>query len=196
MNRLAFSQGHELQPYGATAVAVTPGWLRSEMMLDNFGVDRGATGATPSTATAATVTRSPTRTSPSRSRRATSAGPSRRWPPIPTGPLEPAIGRLRPARARVRLHRRRRLAARRLGIGFGGDGSASRRETSELISVVEDTVLGMWKALSDRDWDSLKTYLSDDCIYLDVPVGSRCGGTGTRRHREKAQDRDRAVGVL
>ena len=38
VNRLAFSQGHELAPHGATAVAVTPGWLRSEMMLDNFGV--------------------------------------------------------------------------------------------------------------------------------------------------------------
>jgi NAD(P)-dependent dehydrogenase (short-subunit alcohol dehydrogenase family) len=38
VNRLAFSQGHELQAHGATAVAVTPGWLRSEMMLDNFGV--------------------------------------------------------------------------------------------------------------------------------------------------------------
>jgi NAD(P)-dependent dehydrogenase (short-subunit alcohol dehydrogenase family) len=38
VNRLAFSQGHELAPYGATAVAITPGWLRSEMMLDNFGV--------------------------------------------------------------------------------------------------------------------------------------------------------------
>jgi NAD(P)-dependent dehydrogenase (short-subunit alcohol dehydrogenase family) len=38
VNRLAFSQGHELGPHGATAVAVTPGWLRSEMMLDNFGV--------------------------------------------------------------------------------------------------------------------------------------------------------------
>jgi NAD(P)-dependent dehydrogenase (short-subunit alcohol dehydrogenase family) len=36
--RLAFSQGHELVPHGATAVAITPGWLRSEMMLDNFGV--------------------------------------------------------------------------------------------------------------------------------------------------------------
>ena len=36
--RLAFSQGHELKPHGATAVAITPGWLRSEMMLDNFGV--------------------------------------------------------------------------------------------------------------------------------------------------------------
>jgi len=38
VNRLAFSQGHELAVYGATAVAVTPGWLRSEMMLDNYGV--------------------------------------------------------------------------------------------------------------------------------------------------------------
>jgi NAD(P)-dependent dehydrogenase (short-subunit alcohol dehydrogenase family) len=38
VNRLAFSQGHELAPHGATAVCITPGWLRSEMMLDNFGV--------------------------------------------------------------------------------------------------------------------------------------------------------------
>jgi len=38
VNRLAFSQGHELEPFGAAAVAVTPGWLRSEMMLENFGV--------------------------------------------------------------------------------------------------------------------------------------------------------------
>jgi NAD(P)-dependent dehydrogenase (short-subunit alcohol dehydrogenase family) len=38
VNRLAFSQGHELAAYGGTAVSVTPGWLRSEMMLDNYGV--------------------------------------------------------------------------------------------------------------------------------------------------------------
>jgi NAD(P)-dependent dehydrogenase (short-subunit alcohol dehydrogenase family) len=38
VNRLAFSQGHELEPYGATAVSLTPGWLRSEMMLEAFGV--------------------------------------------------------------------------------------------------------------------------------------------------------------
>jgi NAD(P)-dependent dehydrogenase (short-subunit alcohol dehydrogenase family) len=38
VNRLAFSTGHELAPHEATAVAVTPGWLRSEMMLDTFGV--------------------------------------------------------------------------------------------------------------------------------------------------------------
>ncbi len=38
VNRLAFDLGHELAPHGGTAVAVTPGWLRSEMMLDNYCV--------------------------------------------------------------------------------------------------------------------------------------------------------------
>ena len=36
--RLAWSQGHELAEFGCTAVALTPGWMRSEMMLENHGV--------------------------------------------------------------------------------------------------------------------------------------------------------------
>jgi NAD(P)-dependent dehydrogenase (short-subunit alcohol dehydrogenase family) len=36
--RLAFSQSRDLAPHGATAVALTPGWLRSEMMLEAFKV--------------------------------------------------------------------------------------------------------------------------------------------------------------
>ena len=36
--RMAFALGHELGPRGATALALTPGWLRSEIMLDQFGV--------------------------------------------------------------------------------------------------------------------------------------------------------------
>ena len=36
--RMAFALAHELQPYGATAVSLTPGWLRSEQMLENYGV--------------------------------------------------------------------------------------------------------------------------------------------------------------
>jgi len=35
---LAIGQAAELAPHGATAVAVTPGWLRSEAMLDAYGV--------------------------------------------------------------------------------------------------------------------------------------------------------------
>jgi NAD(P)-dependent dehydrogenase (short-subunit alcohol dehydrogenase family) len=36
--RLAFAQGEELAPHGCTAVALTPGWMRSEMMLEHYGV--------------------------------------------------------------------------------------------------------------------------------------------------------------
>ncbi len=36
--RMGWSLAHELRPHGATAVALTPGWMRSEMMLDNYGV--------------------------------------------------------------------------------------------------------------------------------------------------------------
>jgi NAD(P)-dependent dehydrogenase (short-subunit alcohol dehydrogenase family) len=36
--RLAFAQGEELAPHGCTAVALTPGWIRSEMMLEHYGV--------------------------------------------------------------------------------------------------------------------------------------------------------------
>ncbi|MGW0431352.1 SDR family oxidoreductase [Micromonospora sp. NPDC003197] len=38
VNRLAYSQAQELREHGATAVALTPGWIRSELMLDLFGV--------------------------------------------------------------------------------------------------------------------------------------------------------------
>jgi NAD(P)-dependent dehydrogenase (short-subunit alcohol dehydrogenase family) len=36
--RMAFALAHELAPHGATAVSLTPGWLRSEMMLAAYGV--------------------------------------------------------------------------------------------------------------------------------------------------------------
>jgi NAD(P)-dependent dehydrogenase (short-subunit alcohol dehydrogenase family) len=36
--RLAFAQGKELAPHRCTAVALTPGWMRSEMMLDIYQV--------------------------------------------------------------------------------------------------------------------------------------------------------------
>ena len=74
--RLAFAQGEELAPHGCTAVALTPGWLRSEMMLEHLRRHRGRTGAT---------ARPATRTSPrSRRARASWAAPSRRSPPTPT----------------------------------------------------------------------------------------------------------------
>jgi NAD(P)-dependent dehydrogenase (short-subunit alcohol dehydrogenase family) len=38
VNRMAFALAHELAPHGATAVSLTPGWLRSEAMLDVYEV--------------------------------------------------------------------------------------------------------------------------------------------------------------
>jgi hypothetical protein len=42
----------------------------------------------------------------------------------------------------------------------------------------EETVLGMWRALSDRDWEKLKTFIADDCIYVDMPVGLAAAARG------------------
>jgi NAD(P)-dependent dehydrogenase (short-subunit alcohol dehydrogenase family) len=46
--RMAWSVARELRPFGCAAVALTPGWMRSEMMLDHYGVGeanwRDATG--------------------------------------------------------------------------------------------------------------------------------------------------------
>lgn len=38
VTRMGFSLGHEVKPHGATALSLTPGWLRSEAMLEAFGV--------------------------------------------------------------------------------------------------------------------------------------------------------------
>jgi NAD(P)-dependent dehydrogenase (short-subunit alcohol dehydrogenase family) len=38
VGRMAFALAHELKPHGATAVQLTPGWLRSEAMLEVFRV--------------------------------------------------------------------------------------------------------------------------------------------------------------
>lgn len=36
--RMAWAHAHDLGPRGATALAITPGWMRSELMLELFGV--------------------------------------------------------------------------------------------------------------------------------------------------------------
>lgn len=38
VTRMAFALAHELRPHAATAVSLTPGWLRSEAMLEAYGV--------------------------------------------------------------------------------------------------------------------------------------------------------------
>lgn len=38
VNRMAWAHSKDLEKHGATAVSITPGWLRSEMMLEHYGV--------------------------------------------------------------------------------------------------------------------------------------------------------------
>ncbi len=38
INRLGWAHAKDLAPHGATSVSLTPGWLRSEMMLEHYGV--------------------------------------------------------------------------------------------------------------------------------------------------------------
>jgi NAD(P)-dependent dehydrogenase (short-subunit alcohol dehydrogenase family) len=40
VNRIAWALAKELEPYDCTALSLAPGWLRSEDMLDNFGVSQ------------------------------------------------------------------------------------------------------------------------------------------------------------
>ena len=42
----------------------------------------------------------------------------------------------------------------------------------------EATVLGMWKALSDRNWAAMKPFLAENCIYVDMPLGPAAAARG------------------
>ena len=120
--RLAFAQGKELAPHGCTAVALTPGWMRSEMMLDNYGVTeanwRDGGG------------REPALRRDLRDARASWAARSR--PSPPTREVHAPQRRLvlvRRPRARVRLHRSGRLPARLLALHGRGPGRRAARQT-------------------------------------------------------------------
>jgi NAD(P)-dependent dehydrogenase (short-subunit alcohol dehydrogenase family) len=39
VNRMAWAHAKDLEKHGATALSLTPGWMRSEIMLDLFGVN-------------------------------------------------------------------------------------------------------------------------------------------------------------
>src|ERR1700757_621408 len=44
---------------------------------------------------------------------------------------------------------------------------------------ISKPILGLWQSLSRRDWDALQTFLSDDCIYVDMPVGPAAAARGS-----------------
>jgi limonene-1,2-epoxide hydrolase len=56
--------------------------------------------------------------------------------------------------------------------------SVDQELRSENGTDIETIVHGLWSALSNRDWDGVKTFLAEDCIYLDVPVGPAAAARG------------------
>jgi len=113
VNRMAFSLAHELKPHGATAVSVTPGWLRSEAMLQAYGVTesnwRDATKKSPHFA----ISESP-------------AFVGRAVAALAQDP-EREVGLQRRAREGLWIHRSRREPPRLLEILDGGPGSGQAR---------------------------------------------------------------------
>ena len=133
VNRLAFSQGHELAPFGATAVAVTPGWMRSEMMLEAFGVAEenwreavdGSGTSGPAAPPDFALSESPRYVG--RAVVALATDPDRaRWNQQSVNSGQLAVG--------VRLHRCRRLTAGRLAIHGGGRRARAGGPTSPTIA--------------------------------------------------------------
>ena len=101
--------------------ALTPGWLRSEMMLENYGVTeanwRDGAAVNPHFAAISESPRFVGRAVAALAADPDVAAPQRR------------LVLLRRARARVRLHRRRRLAARLLALHGRGAGRRAARRT-------------------------------------------------------------------
>ena len=123
VSRMAFALAHELEPRGATAVLLTPGWLRSEAMLDAYGVTeenwRDATTVSPHFA----ISESPAFVG--RAVAALAADPD-------VAPLERPVALQRPARQGLRLHRPRRQPARRLALPRRGPGRRQARRHHRL----------------------------------------------------------------
>ncbi len=116
--RMAWAHAKDLAPHGATAVAITPGWMRSEMMLDNYGVTeaswRDATAVSPHFVISEIAAFCRTRRR--RARRRPGAGP-----------LERTIALKRRAGEGLWLHRPRRIAAGLLALHPGGPGGRQTR---------------------------------------------------------------------
>ena len=41
-----------------------------------------------------------------------------------------------------------------------------------------EAVLGLWRTLSARDWAGIADWVTDDCIYIDMPVGPALAARG------------------
>ncbi len=157
VNRLAWTHAKDLGPRGATSVSLTPGWLRSEMMLDAYGVTeanwRDATAQTPHFAI------SETPRFVGRAVAAFAADPDRaRWngQSLSSGQLAPGL----------RLHRPRRLAARRLALHRRGPG---RRQASRYDRLSLDQEMAGSRLAAARSPAKLNGRTSRNSSRTEIP---------------------------
>ena len=141
VTRLAWAQAQELAPHGATAVALTPGWLRSEAMLEAFGVTEETWREA--------VTREPhfcisEIAGLRRPRRRGAGRRSRR------GALERAVAVERRPRAGLRLHRHRWHPARRVALHRRGHRGGAPGGRHGLPLSTRGTMFLSTLRLSDR----------------------------------------------
>lgn len=47
-----------------------------------------------------------------------------------------------------------------------------------MTSSAEDAVRGLWRVLDARDYDGISDWVSEDCIYFDVPLGPAFAARG------------------
>jgi NAD(P)-dependent dehydrogenase (short-subunit alcohol dehydrogenase family) len=128
VERIVIGLSAELEESPITVVGVTPGWLRSEKMLENFGVTeenwRDAVERVP-------ASRSPSRrpTSPEESRRS-------RWPPTPTAGRERSRAC---AGWQMRTASRTRTAASRTAGGISRNTAGTTRMVKVSASSADRT---------------------------------------------------------
>ena len=46
------------------------------------------------------------------------------------------------------------------------------------MSNASEPVLRLWRSLATRDWDAVRSLVSDDCIFFDVPLGPTLAARG------------------
>ena len=46
------------------------------------------------------------------------------------------------------------------------------------MSNATEPVLNLWRALAKRDWEAVKTVVSDDCIFIDMSLGPTVAARG------------------
>ena len=153
VSRIVTGLAAELEEHPVTTVGVTPGWLRSEAMLDNFGVTeetwRDACAETPPFA----ISESPTYVAGRRRPRLVRCGRA----------LGRRGGQRPPAGRRLRRHRRGRLEAGRVGTSGPLRLGPRRRRGHRRLPIAPGWRSGAWPG------DDLRPFAAPGCRGRVVP---------------------------